>query len=102
DRLVAGGDEIGESDLALVVGERNGHGAALRNHGKRPSSDVHHVFRRPDRSAVVDIDEAEVVGAANCNAVSFGDLLDTALKCDTVFVAVSIPVGIHKYCGNTV
>ena len=96
DRLVAGGDEVGEADLALVLGERDGDRAALGDERQRPLPDLRHVTRGPDRRPVVDVDEPEIVRPGDGDAVSLGHVLDAALERLALGVAIGIAVGIDE------
>ena len=52
--------------------------------------------RRPHGDAIVNVDQAEIVGTADDDAVARGDLLDAALQLRPRFVAVGIAVRIQK------
>ena len=96
DGFVACGDQVGETEVALVLAQDQRDGSALRNDAERSGLEHLHVPRRPHGDAIVHVDQAEIVGTADDDAVARGDLLDAALQVDARFVAVGIAVRIQK------
>ena len=96
DGFVACGDQVGETEVALVLAQDQCDGSALRDDAERAGLEHLHVPRRPHGDAIVHVDQAEIVGTADDDAVARGDLLDAALQVDARFVAVGIAVRIQK------
>ena len=78
--LVAGADEVSEAEGAIVLGESDAGGAALGyQRGPAGPGQVVEVGGPHDR-AVVDVDEADVVGAAEGDAVPARGLAELVRK----------------------
>src|SRR4029450_12310483 len=93
---VASRDQVGETEVALVLAQDQCNGSALRNDAERAGLEHLHVPWRPHGDAIVHVDQAEIVGTADDDAVARGDLLDAALQVGAPFVAVGIAVRIQK------
>ena len=96
DGLVPGGDQIGKAEVALVLAEDQRDGPALRDDAERAGLEHFHVPRRPHGDAIVHVDEPEIVGPADDDAVACGGFLDAALQLDARLVPVGIAVRIEE------